>query len=179
MKKLCIFLLAALLLAGCATPSESPVNIPVSLLDDPTGPEATEAVTPLSADALLQSLEYALLQDTSLPALQYVAALQESRVITVTDYTENGNTIEAQLHIQTVDMQAVAQSIATLQLDSSEAYDAAVTAAIATAPTCETQVSATFTGGGKLWSPTLTFELLDACYGGLLSYAQANSEGGQ
>jgi hypothetical protein len=174
MKKLFAILLIVMLLAGCSQQtSDQPQQTTTfpALLQEPTGPEATTAVTPLSEEALATSIDYALLKDADASQVQLINALLSTRTITVISYTENGSDVQAQVCIKVADMYSIAKSLDTQEWASNEEYDAALLAAIPSAPTKETTLSVSFVGTGKIWEPEETFELLDAYYGGLLTYS--------
>lgn len=187
MRKCILLLLIACLLSGCGKktadgstnhlPSQ---NLPAgdSWLAQPEGAEAT--IAPLESDktALEDSIRLELLQNQLPTASDYLINILDALIIHVTDSSREGDVITATVEVTAPDMLQVAQQLEGLFFGTREEADAAICSLIAQVSGRTATVTVTFHRGDDRWVPEMSEELVDACYGGLLTYSRDYSEVG-
>lgn len=148
------------------------------LLEEPTGPEATEAALELTKESLAAHLAFYFQLNSSSEAA-YMDAIAAARSFTVTSYAQNGDTVTASVTVSVPDVYAIITGMELSAYATAEETDAALSSAIKSAVPREKQVTITFAAGSNRWIPTLDEAAADACYGGLLTYLQEETEGAE
>ena len=188
MKKVLLCLLTALLLCGCTkteTGRKEPNTGSVTqqtpkdsdwILGEGTGPAATEAPLEEDPKALADSIHLSLLQNQLAGNAQYLQKLLEMLSVSVTDVVKNGETLTVTAQITAPDMYALAKSLENVVFESGEEADAAVCRGMDSATQRTATVTIVFQKEAGRWIPVMTEELVDACYGGLLTYQREYME---
>ena len=184
MKKALLCLLSVLLLCGC-TNAETQRKEPNGgsaaqqtqkdsdwILGEGTGPAAAEAPLEEDPQALAASIQLSLLQNQLAGNAEYLRKILEMLSVSVTDVVKSGDTLTATVQVTAPDMYAIAKAIENVVFESSEEADEAVCRAMSTAAQRSVTVTVVFQKGAGRWIPVMTEELIDACYGGLLTYQQ-------
>lgn len=193
MKKLVILLFTLVFLAGCsgkeapaattqqpdATKSidEQPLDPEWAwLLEEPTGPDATKVTLELTKESLAAHLDF-YFQLHRNDEVTYMDAIAASRRFVVTDYTKTDDTVTATVTVTVPDVYTIITAMDFSAYQTAEETDAALRSAIESAVPQEKQMTITFTAGSNRWIPELDETAADACYGGLLTYLQEQTEG--
>lgn len=184
MKKTLLCLLSVLLLCGCTKP-ETQRKEPNTgsaaqqtqketdwILGEGTGPAATEAPLEEDPQALADSIRLSLLQNQLAGNAEYLRKILEMLTVSVTDVVKSGDTLTATAQITAPDMYAIAKAIENDVFESSEEADEAVCRVMDTAELRSVTVAVVFQKADGRWIPVMTEILVDACYGGLLTYQQ-------
>lgn len=195
MKKVLVFLLAALLLCGCsskkssgeAASSTENTTVPVSnatlapewewLLDEPTGPVATVATLELNEESLSESLEFYFLMNSGDGDAAYLDALKEVRSFSIDSFSQSGDVVTAEISVTMPDVYGILKSIDLSAYATAEETDAAISSAIHAATSQTKQISLQFTAGVNRWEPVMDEVSADAFYGGLLTFLSETLEG--
>lgn len=195
MKKVLVFLLAALLLCGCsskkssgeAASSTENTTAPVSnatlapewewLLDEPTGPVATVATLELNEESLSESLEFYFLMNSGDGDAAYLDALKEVRSFSIDSFFQSGDAVTAEISVTMPDVYGILKSIDLSAYATAEETDAAISSAIHAATSQTRQISLQFTAGVNHWEPVMDEVSADAFYGGLLTFLSETLEG--
>lgn len=193
MKKLLLFILAMLLLAGCSS-EETPAGTTLSgtnthqpegtvdpewawMLEEPTGPEATEVVLELTAQSLTESLEFYFLENDSQGGAGYMECIAQARSFEVTSFTQQEDVVTAQVTVTVPDVYGAISKLDLSAYETGEQTDAALCAAIEAAAAVQKQVAVEFTQSTNRWLPVMDDAAADAFYGGLISYMREMTEG--
>ncbi len=187
MRKCILLLLMVCLLSGCGKKNGDGItdrfpsqDLPAgdSWLTQPEGPTAT--IAPLESDktALEDSIRLELLQNQLPTASDYLIDILDALNIQVTDISRDGNVITATVKITAPDMVQVARQLEGLFFETREEADSAICSLIPQVSGRTATVTVTFRKGDDRWIPDMSEELIDACYGGLLTYSQDHSEVG-
>lgn len=104
MRKLLVVLLLILSLSGCGGCSGEET---VSVADVPK--QAVKAVNVISKDTLVDLIRLTLTRRADPHRAQYLNKLEQQAVITVTNYTENADTITATVSVSAPNMYAPTQ----------------------------------------------------------------------
>lgn len=195
MKKVLVFLLAALLLCGCsskkssgeAASSTENTTVPVSnatlapewewLLDEPTGPVATVATLELNEESLSESLEFYFLMNSGDGDAAYLDALKEVRSFSIDSFSQSGDVVTAEISVTMPDVYGILKSMDLSAYTTAEETDAAISSAIHAATSQTKQISLQFTAGVNRWEPVMDEVSADAFYGGLLTFLSETLEG--
>jgi hypothetical protein len=146
------------------------------LLEEPTGPEATKVTLELTKESLAAHLDF-YFQTHRNSEGTYMDAIAAARSFAVTDYTQADDTVTATVTVTVPDVYATITAMDLSAYQTAEETDAALRSAIENATPQEKQVTITFTAGSNRWIPVLDEATTDACYGGLLTYLQEQTEG--
>lgn len=167
MRKICIMLLSVVLLSGCGGQKDSSAQA----TDRETRPEmATIAQNEINSETLVDRIRLELARNTQEDRANYLALLEQSAQMTITDFSEDGDTVTAQLTITAPDMYAIAKAIENETYTDPAALDADICQRLEQAETVTRQVEITFTGEDL--QPLFTEAFADALYGGLMTYRQ-------
>ena len=187
MRKYFLLLLILCMLSGCGKkkadggtdlfPSQNPSQGD-SWLAEPQGPVAT--TTPLESDktALADSIHLELLQGQLPTASEYLNNILDALIIHVTDSSRDGDVITATVEVTAPDMLQVAQQLEGMSFQTKEEADTAICTLIAQVSGRTVTVTVTFHRSTDRWIPEMSEELVDACYGGLLTYSREYGEVG-
>lgn len=178
MKKILTGLLVVLLLAGCSSPKTSETAAPKEtvdpkwawLLEEPTGPEATEVVLELTSESLTQSLEYYFLSQKD--EATYMQELSKARSFTVDAFSQEGDIVTAEVTVEAPDLYTILSGMDMEAYATVQEMDTAICSAMETAQLLKKQVTLQFTAGNNCWEPVLDADAADAFYGGLITYLQ-------
>jgi hypothetical protein len=168
-----------LLLSGCASKNSDGKGMwghdasqGEWILGEGDGPEATAAPLEEEPQALADSLYLTLMQNQLPGNPAFLRKLPEMLSLTVTESSRNGEMITASVKITAPDMYAVAADRENTVFSGTQEADTAVCAAMETAPERTMDVTVVFRKGEDRWIPEMSDALIDACYGGLLTYQQ-------
>ena len=168
MKRIFCAVLVLLLLAGCKAPWETKHED--WLLGEGNGQEATVVQQQISKETLVQALELMMLENAGEDTTRYLEELHEQRKFQVTGYTQEEQTITAQVSVTVPDMYAAAKVIESEIFSTGDEADAAMCQAMKTVPIRNVTLEVTLVAQGATWQVVVSEALLDACYGGLLTY---------
>ena len=179
MKKWMFLLTVAVLLCGCANHKTDGNKIwgndtPQGewILGEGEGPEATAAPLEDEPQALADSIYLTLLQNQLPGSPAFLQKAMQMLSVSVTERTVDGEMITAAVRITAPDLYAVAEELETAVFHSSQEADAAACEAMEKAAERTVDLTVTFRKGEDRWVPEMTDALIDACYGGLLTYQQ-------
>ena len=104
---------------------------------------------------------------------EYLLKMDARTTVEVTDFEEiqDGYAV-AQVIVTAPDLYSVIMELQDEQFSSTGEMDKALTAGVEEAELIETQLEIEFYLEEESWTPVLTEEFADACYGGLLTYRQ-------
>jgi len=103
----------------------------------------------------------------------YLLEMDQRTTVEVTDFeeVEDGYAI-AQVTITAPDLYSVVKDLEDDRFSSEEEVDEALTEGVENADLLETELEIEFRLEDGVWTPVLTEEFADACYGGLMTYRQ-------
>lgn len=182
MKRILFCLLAVLLLAGCSAKESPDIETTLDpewawLMEEPSGPEATEAVLELTAESLEESLEFYLLMNGNQSDAAYLDHIAQARNFSVNSFSQTGEDVSAEVTVTVPDLYTIVTSLDLSAYQTAEETDAALCNAIDEAAPQQKQVTLRFIQGGNRWEPVMDEEVTDVFYGGLMAYLKQTMEG--
>ena len=169
MRKLCIALLITLLLSGCGAKKSTAPTTPEDLSEPIRQAEEVEKI--INDETLVDLIRLELAYQATSGRAQYIAKLEEMAEITITDYTQDVDTITATVTVVAPDMYAIAKAMENEPFTDADSVDEEICAQL---DDCEDFVNETFEVTFQCveeeWVVVFTEELTDAIYGGLITY---------
>lgn len=140
---------------------------------------------PPKEDALSLELLQQILDDTMSQAQadaegtpEYLLEMDERTSVEVTEFeeVEDGYAI-AQVTVSAPDLYSVVKSLEDEKFADESEVDEALTEGVKDADLVETELEIEFHLEEGVWTPVLTEEFADACYGGMMTYRQEYYDG--
>lgn len=174
MRRVFALLLVALLLCSCSTKkpqsSQNPGATTGPTTDQPPEP-GSDVVNVISNETLVDLIRLELARNLSPDRVQYLGKLEELAKITVTGYSESGDSITASVTVVAPNMYAIAKSMETEVFTDGASLDEAICQQLDACQDFVTKTcSLTFHHAEEDWVVDFSEEFSDALYGGLITY---------
>ena len=167
-------LLVAVLLCGCSAKKTQNGQTPggtTGPITDQTPNHGSDVVNIISSETLVDLIRLNLARNISPDRVQYLGKLEEMAKITVTDYTESGDSITASVTVVAPNMYAIAKSIENEAFTDGASLDEAICQRLDMCQDFITKTcTLTFFKTEVDWTVDFSEEFSDALYGGLISY---------
>lgn len=104
---------------------------------------------------------------------EYLLEMDRRTTVEVSEFEEiEDGCVIAQVTVTAPDLYSVIIDLEDEQFSSTDEMDEALTEGVEEADLIETELEIEFYMEDEVWTPVLTEEFADACYGGLLTYRQ-------